>query len=146
MVMMTILGWKWLFLHHYSLYVIIIVRAIYLMIQVQMLIEEVEPFPKYFDYHSWSTSLMLRIFLPSSLLFLTRWKPFLIFLVPFVVIAQIIFVTNIEKVYSVLANCDQMKENFSVKNTINKDLTLMIALIIGIYSHSKTLVSRHITH
>ena len=80
------------------------------------------------------------------MLFLTSWKPFFFFVVPVTVFAQLMIHTYTETVYSKLEDCDSMLQKYSKRASFFKDLVMIAAIVMGLYSHSKTLVSRHIAH
>ena len=51
-----------------------------------------------------------------------------------------------EEVYSTLVDCDLLLEKNSKSASMVKDMMMLSAIVMGLYSHSKTLVSRHIAH
>ena len=144
LITMSLLGKKFKSVHHYSIYMIIFVRAISSLAQVQLKIKEIEPFNELFDYYAWTSSVILRIFVPSSMLFLTQWKHFFYFALPFSLVMQSVLLSYSEQVYGGAVNCDSMMENFTTSATILKDFTLILVIALGIFSHCKALVSRFI--
>ena len=53
LVIFSILGRKWIRVHHYSLPAIVLVRCATAIIQLQMMLNNVEPLSNKFDYYSW---------------------------------------------------------------------------------------------
>ena len=53
LIILSMIGRKWANVHHYSLIVLIVVRAAFTVVQVQLLLNHVAPFDEKFDFYSW---------------------------------------------------------------------------------------------
>ena len=85
---MSLIGRFWYKIHHASLIVLIVVRACWIMAQVQMVINNVEVVREMFNYYELSTLLLLRVIVPSSMLFVTQFNIYLFIILPLTVITQ----------------------------------------------------------
>ena len=81
-VLFAIIGRKWAKVHHFSLIALIIVRAAFTIVQVQLFMRDVEPLNKKFDIFSWHTNSMLRVMVPTSMLFLTDFRQYIYVIFP----------------------------------------------------------------
>ena len=144
LVLMTIVGRKCKKAHHYSVFVIIFIRAVWTMLQVQLKLNGVEPFASYYDFYSHSSQLIFRVVTPAGMLFLTEWKLYLYLIFPFSIIMQIFLTLHTEELYG--SSCEALLENFNLKSTIVRDITQFVYISMAIYSHVSTLANRFINN
>ena len=134
-------------MHHYSLLVLIVVRVAFTVAQIQLVLRNVAPFDEKFDFYSWQTSLILRIMIPGSMLFMTDFRQYVIVIFPLTVIAQSYLTSQVPQIY---ANqnvaCEKILENFKMGSIIYKDFFWVILYSLGMYSHKKSLVTRFILY
>ena len=72
--LMTIIGRKWKYAHHYSALVFIFMRGAWILIHVQLKRGDALTFANNFNFLTTVTATVIRAVTPVSLLFLTRWK------------------------------------------------------------------------
>ena len=78
------------------------------------------------------------------MVFLTQFRTYLFLVAPFGFLLHcvILFQTNI----LVDKSCNNLLDNYSIKTHITRDISLLAFASYGIYSHSKTIVSRFISY
>ena len=88
--------------------------------------------------------MVLRVFIPCSMIFLVEFKHYMYFVVPIAVAAQTATIMLTQEIYGDNLACGKILENYEFKNSLTRDLTLIVFITIGIYSHNYTLVTRFI--
>ena len=90
---------------------------------------------------------MIRVMIPSSMLFMTNFAVYIKFILPLAVIVQCYMTSQAYNVYGhEQAQCERLLESFDTAQVIVKDLGFLIFFSIGIYSQNKSLVVRFILH
>ena len=101
------------------------------------------------SYYEWST-MMMRIFMPASMLFLSRYKYFFLIVFPIAFGTQITMTIMSEKLVfreDESGICAKLfQKNLTAANMIIRDLVQYGVFATGIYSHNQALVSRFISY
>ena len=85
-VLFAIIGRKWAKVHHFSLMILIIVRAAFTIVQVQLFMRDVEPLNEKFDIFSYHMNSILQVMVPISMLFLTDFRQYVYVIFPLTLI------------------------------------------------------------
>lgn len=123
---------------------LVVGRGIWAYTHLHMVVQQTEPFASHFDFQFFQSQMIMRIFIPCSMLFLVRFKIYLYVVLPLTAIAQGAMLSQVQPIYNEKMDCPKLSENFEFMNSFGRDLTLMLYISLGIYSYSYTLVTRFI--
>ena len=146
--LMALLGRFWKNVHHFSLLMLVLARATYMMLQIVLLSEGNQFVAEMFNYYGWSTAMFVQVIVPASLLFLTQFRLYLYTIMPFSIVLHTIMVSYTEQVYASQDNtCEQIVLNsFDIGSTMWKDFFLICFISAGIFSNKASSVNRFITN
>ena len=86
--------------HNYSLLVLIIARAAWLMFQLQMVLKNDDYVLQLFNYRDATNQALMRVMIATSMLFLTQFNLYLFFIMPFTVVMSFILTSYTNQLYS----------------------------------------------
>ena len=90
---------------------------------------------------------MLRLTVAASLLFTARFRIYLYFVLPsWIISQQLIIMCSEKKFVDSAQNCAEsvLPKDYSSRTQFTRDFFLILMVTVGIYSHSRALVSRFI--
>ena len=86
--------------HNYSLLVLIIARAAWLIFQLQMVLKNDDYVLQLFNYRDATNQALMRVMIATSMLFLTQFNLYLFFIMPFTVVMSFILTSYTNQLYS----------------------------------------------
>ena len=92
---------------------------------------------------------MIRLTIPCSLLFVTRFRYYLYFCVPLTLIPhQLIIIMTETNFLDAIENCKDsvLPRDYSTQLQFTRDFFLLLCVSAGLYSHSSALTSNFILH
>lgn len=91
-IVITAIGQKHQAVHNYSLFILILARVMLTIGQSYSLVHQVEPVDEYYDFFTIHSSI-IRVAIPTSMVFVARFKLFLLLVVPLTSISHFLVVS-----------------------------------------------------
>lgn len=107
-ILITAIGQKHQAVHKYSLLILIFARVLVTIGQSYSLVHHVEPIDEYSDFFTTHDSI-IRVAIPTSMVFVVRFKLFLLLVVPLTIISQF-FVVSYSREF-IQSSIDQCTES-----------------------------------
>ena len=82
MILFSVIGRFCQPVHNYSLIVCMVVRGAWVILQLEMVLENSDLIVDYFDYTAWQTNFFVRVITPLCMLFLTQFNLYLFVVLP----------------------------------------------------------------
>lgn len=127
--------------HNYSLIVLIFVHGLSMGAQTYFITQKQEFVAGHADLNS-TNQMMLRLSIPTSMIFVTRFRLFLYFVVPLICLFHIaILYWTQEFIQEEKQSCSKspISENYDAFQQVMRDLFLILSCTIGIYLHNAAL-------
>ena len=145
LIIVNILGRKWICIYNYSTIILIAARGISVFTLLYLFSSDPKSYEGLIDNTSWQTQLLNRTYIPAALICIVEFRIYLFYMLPLGIALQSGLTFWTDTIYN-SSDCGKFKEGYSLHGTILRDLFFLLIVSLGFYSHSQTLVTRFINN